>query len=251
MRQKICLACQTGTEIQSRYHQDYSQTCVIHLATCSHRLRLPTDLPLLHKQERPSFALTLTGCRRTAITSFIRILSHYCIVYGSAQLSSLTHRILKSCVGFEVFTAVVMKSINFWDVTPCSLLRCNRRFRETCRFHLQGRKKFQQEPASKQVAACWFLLKISSTLGMEAICSSETSVASQQTTRRHFPEDDTFYWKAAEIPTGLHTVFAYVPIASSHSSERTFTNALNFAALVTFISLIILFTIVSHYDYYY
>jgi hypothetical protein len=31
----------------------------------------------------------------------------------------------------------------------------------------------------------------SSTLKMEAICSSETSVASQQTTRRHIPEDDT------------------------------------------------------------
>jgi hypothetical protein len=31
-------------------------------------------------------------------------------------------------VGFEVFTEVVMKSIIFWDVTPCSLLRCNRRF---------------------------------------------------------------------------------------------------------------------------
>jgi hypothetical protein len=28
---------------------------------------------------------------------------------------------------------------------------------------------------------------------MEAICSSETSVASQQTTRRHIPEDDTLY----------------------------------------------------------
>jgi hypothetical protein len=32
---------------------------------------------------------------------------------------------------------------------------------------------------------------ISSTLKMEAICSSETSVATQQTTRRHIPEDDT------------------------------------------------------------
>jgi hypothetical protein len=25
-------------------------------------------------------------------------------------------------MGFEVFTAVVMKSINFWDIKPCSLL---------------------------------------------------------------------------------------------------------------------------------
>jgi hypothetical protein len=31
-------------------------------------------------------------------------------------------------VGFEVFTAVVMKSIIFWDMMPCNLLRCNRRF---------------------------------------------------------------------------------------------------------------------------
>jgi hypothetical protein len=32
---------------------------------------------------------------------------------------------------------------------------------------------------------------ISSTLQMEAMCSSETSVETQQTTRRHIPEDDT------------------------------------------------------------
>jgi hypothetical protein len=27
-------------------------------------------------------------------------------------------------VGFEVFTAVVLKSIFFWDMTPCSALSC-------------------------------------------------------------------------------------------------------------------------------
>jgi hypothetical protein len=27
-------------------------------------------------------------------------------------------------VGYEVFTAVVMKSINFWGITPCHLLAC-------------------------------------------------------------------------------------------------------------------------------
>jgi hypothetical protein len=32
---------------------------------------------------------------------------------------------------------------------------------------------------------------ISSTLKMEAICSSETSITTQQTTRHYIPEDDT------------------------------------------------------------
>jgi hypothetical protein len=32
---------------------------------------------------------------------------------------------------------------------------------------------------------------ISSTMKMEAICSSETSVETQQTTRHHIPENDT------------------------------------------------------------
>jgi hypothetical protein len=31
-------------------------------------------------------------------------------------------------VGFEVFTAVVVKSIIFWDMTPCGPLSFNRRF---------------------------------------------------------------------------------------------------------------------------
>jgi hypothetical protein len=31
-------------------------------------------------------------------------------------------------VGFEVYTAVVLKSIFFWDMTPCSALSGTRRF---------------------------------------------------------------------------------------------------------------------------
>jgi hypothetical protein len=39
--------------------------------------------------------------------------------------------IFKYCVGFEVLTAVVMKSTVFWDITPCSPLSVDRRFGET------------------------------------------------------------------------------------------------------------------------
>jgi hypothetical protein len=37
---------------------------------------------------------------------------------------------------------------------------------------------------------------ISSTLKMEAKCSSETSVETQRTTRRHIPEDDALQYRS-------------------------------------------------------
>jgi hypothetical protein len=56
---------------------------------------------------------------------------------------------------------------------------------------------------------------------MEALCSSETSVATQQTTRRHIPEDDILhsifvfgrssYGISAEIPAVLTESFRYFP----------------------------------------
>jgi hypothetical protein len=47
---------------------------------------------------------------------------------------------------------VVMKSINFWDITPCSPLSVNRRFGGTYRLHIQGRRnKLSKKSASKRV----------------------------------------------------------------------------------------------------
>jgi hypothetical protein len=68
-------------------------------------------------------------------------------------------------------------------MTPCSLLSCNRRFGGIYRLHLQGRT-FCLAPAYLLVLA----EIISSTLKMEAICSSKMSVATQQTTWCHIPE---------------------------------------------------------------
>jgi hypothetical protein len=51
-------------------------------------------------------------------------------------------------VGCEVLTSVVVKSTLFWDITPWSPLSVNRRFGETYRLHIQGRKnKFGKKPA--------------------------------------------------------------------------------------------------------
>jgi hypothetical protein len=84
---------------------------------------------------------------------------------------------------------VVMKSIIFWDMTPCSPLSFNRRFGGTYCLHLQGRRWH----SACQLLARWFAEPISSTLKKEAICSSETSVETQRTTRRHISEGDTLH----------------------------------------------------------
>jgi hypothetical protein len=41
-------------------------------------------------------------------------------------------------VGFQVLTAVVMKSTIFWNIILRSLLKVNRHFRGNCRLYLQG-----------------------------------------------------------------------------------------------------------------
>jgi hypothetical protein len=46
-------------------------------------------------------------------------------------------------VGCEVLIAVVMKSSMFWDITPCSLFKVNRRFGGTSCLHLHGRRILQ------------------------------------------------------------------------------------------------------------
>jgi hypothetical protein len=51
-----------------------------------------------------------------------------------------TRKKKKSYVKSEVLIAVNIKSIIFWDVTPCSLLEVYRRFRGTYYLHLRNNK---------------------------------------------------------------------------------------------------------------
>jgi hypothetical protein len=47
---------------------------------------------------------------------------------------------METSVGFEVLTAVVMKSSIVWDITPCGPLSVNRRHGKTYRLNLQCRR---------------------------------------------------------------------------------------------------------------
>jgi hypothetical protein len=56
--------------------------------------------------------------------------------------------------------------------------------------------------------ACWFFAElISSTLKMEAVCSSGTSVETQRTTQRHIPEDDTLQFSFVSKCTMMFFIF--------------------------------------------
>jgi hypothetical protein len=88
-------------------------------------------------------------------------------------------------VGFEVLTAVVMKSSIFWDITPRSPLRVNRHFGGTCRLQFQVRRishaRNQREAGSKQSSAedgrDMFLRKVD---GLQGVISQKTVLFEMQ-----------------------------------------------------------------------
>jgi hypothetical protein len=80
-----------------------------------------------------------------------------------------------SFLGFEVLTAVVFKSSFFWDITPCSSLKFNRNIGGSL-------------PLAFTLGSC---LAYYSIIKIEAICSFETSVDLQRTTRHYIRENRT------------------------------------------------------------
>jgi hypothetical protein len=72
-----------------------------------------------------------------------------------------------------------MKSTVFWDIALCSPLKVHWRFGGTYRL-----------PPAFTLISC---SAYSSALKKEAICSLETSVDFQRSTRRHIPEDNTLH----------------------------------------------------------
>jgi hypothetical protein len=125
-----------------------------------------------------------------------------------------------------------LKSPIFQDITPCRLLKVNRSFGGTFRLHCRRINKARNTNEAELCllpASCWclaedggymFLLRVrrfsadctklypavsatrfmlvsclaySSTVKIEATCSSETSVEFHRTTRRYIPEDRTLH----------------------------------------------------------
>jgi hypothetical protein len=101
-------------------------------------------------------------------------------------------------LGFEVITAVIMKGSIFWYITPCSLLKVNRRFGRTYLPFFWIEEESKKEMIMNltlldSISMLLSCLAYSSTLKMEATCYSETSVGSLRATRRYIPEHRTLH----------------------------------------------------------
>jgi hypothetical protein len=98
-------------------------------------------------------------------------------------------------IASEVLTAVIMKCSVFWYIATCSPMKVNRSFEGTYRLHLHCRRisqaRNQREAGGKLNFLIVPYLAYSSTLKMEATCSSETSTDFHRTTLRYIPEDRT------------------------------------------------------------
>jgi hypothetical protein len=107
------------------------------------------------------------------------------------------------CVRFEVFTAVTMKNVVFWDVTTYGSYK-NRRFGGTYRLHHQGGKVLRSVLRLLDTANSFPTSPTLVTLMMETINSSEMS-ALTRATRRNIPEDDVLH---SHLRENLKSYFA-------------------------------------------
>jgi hypothetical protein len=110
-----------------------------------------------------------------SVSSFIRTVSSVTISLISLPIhhrTGFTNGIVPQHSSCSIAPDILfIKNTIFWDITPSSPLSVNRRFGGTYCLHLQ-------------LVSCWTYF---STPKMEAICSSETSVNSQRTTRHYIP----------------------------------------------------------------
>jgi hypothetical protein len=190
-----------------KVHSYFRETCCFHLCDLSQaRNQQEADskqslkyVPLKHGQ---------TVTRLQDATPHGNVHSHHC---ENLKFNIVTHLILMQYFLFAVNkTNEDLRFSQRWlrRVSSSGIWRCVVRWVSTdvsggtYRLHLQGRRnRFSKSEASHLLVcctqkfglppACWFAEPNFSTLKMEAICSSETSVETQRTTRRHIPEDDT------------------------------------------------------------
>jgi hypothetical protein len=148
----------------------------------------------MSRTEWPVFAELGRGC---GCVSF-QIRPHWATAKrGRVQLVANENKKINIYVGLEVLTAVVMKVVIFWDITPCSPCMIQR-FERTYQLYFQGRK------SDGHLLACWFLVRQIFDLKMKLIRSYKT-VIYFRTTRLYIPEDSNFLY----VPRSIRKIIRY------------------------------------------
>jgi hypothetical protein len=99
------------------------------------------------------------------------------------SLGRARNRVLESFKAKSTIISVLMKSSIFWDTTPCSPLKVNRNFRESCRLLLRGWRVSHaryQQGAKRKHSSARFALRLWTWRHM-ATHPTETSVGFQRT----------------------------------------------------------------------
>jgi hypothetical protein len=77
------------------------------------------------------------------------------------RIRGCSSEITRACLGFEVFTTVVMKGLDFRGIMPCCTLKADRSFGGTWRQRLQGRRisqaRNQYEAHKNSWSLLWFI----------------------------------------------------------------------------------------------
>jgi hypothetical protein len=117
------------------------------------------------------------------------------------SLTKLWNQFLKETLIFFTTPDGMMGRINVGNKLSCFLVMNKKRLKYKKNYmfvwriwRFGGTYRLQLHGQSRPLLARWFLAEfISSTLKIEALCSSETSVDTQRTTRYYIPEDGTLY----------------------------------------------------------
>jgi hypothetical protein len=163
-------------------------------------------------------------------------------------LENWRRNIVMTCNWAERFNFLYIKSAIFWDITPCSLLKVYRRFGETYRW-----ARYQRDSRWQAEVSC----SAYSTLKMEAVCFSETSVAFHLTTRCYIPEYRTLHKHHCEnlnfyivMNSLLWHVPQLLPASALHGSGESSVRASNIVTSPFMLFLVFLYLVFKPDDIY-
>jgi hypothetical protein len=131
---------------------------------------------------------------------------------------------------------IKLKSTIFWDITPCSLLKVNRRFGGTYRLHLQGRKisRARNQSESRWQATTLTLNGLHGVISQKMVLFITTAVRTSNPTNPLLPPAILRHWRWKRyVPpkrrltfNGLHRVISQKMVLFITTAVRT-SNAKN------------------------